>query len=184
MTRSKRPAAALRYLVIASALLGAVGVAGHFASSPFLTTTLGPTTYIFAANPGTEATRVRNATLGHGAAILIGLAALATFGLWRHPSISATTGPTLAQVGAAAAAAGLTLFVLELVRSHHAPAATTALLVATGFARPGKPLIGLVIGLAIVLVLGPLSARLPLGKPQDSRGLGQPKVVESNGLPR
>jgi hypothetical protein len=44
-----------------------------------------------------------------------------------------------------AVAAGVTLAVLEVAGSHHAPAAATALLVATGLAKPG----GLVLELAI-----------------------------------
>jgi len=152
----------LRYLTIAVVLLFAVGVAGHFLSWPLLTSTLGPTVYVFAANPGTEAARFRNATLGHAIAIVVGLVSLAGFGLWNHNPVGPSHGPTLAQAGAAATAAGVTLLVLELVGSHHAPSAASALLVATGLARPGMPLLGLVVGLAIVLALGPLSGRLPL----------------------
>ena len=56
---------------------------------------------------------------------------------------------------------GLTVFFLELAGSHHAPAAATALLITTGLAKPGAPLIGLVLGLAIVIALGPLIGRIP-----------------------
>ncbi len=157
-------AVALRYPTITVILLVAVGIAGHFVAWPVLTSTLGPTVYIFVANPGTEAARFRNATVGHAVAIVVGLGAVASFGLWNHAPVSPSHGPTLVQAGAAAAAAGVTLFVLELVGSHHAPSAASALLVATGLARPGKPLLGLVVGLGIVLVLGPLSGRLPLAR--------------------
>lgn len=167
MTQFGHPVKALRYLVIAFLLLGAIGVAGHFASTPLLTAALGPTAYVFAAHPGTEAARLRNTTIGHGVAIGVGLAALAAFGLWHHPAISAGAGPTIAQAGAAATAGGITLLGLELAGSHHAPSAASALLVATGLARPGKPLVGLVLGLAIVLVFGPLTARLPFGRSQS-----------------
>jgi hypothetical protein len=164
----RQVAVAGRYLTITVVLLFAVGVAGHFVAWPVLTSTLGPTVYVFAANPGTEAARFRNATVGHAVAIVVGLGAVATFGLWNHAPVSPSHGPTLAQAAAAAAAAGVTLFVLELVGSHHAPSAASALLVATGLARPGKPLLGLVVGLVIVLVLGPLSGRLPLARHQTA----------------
>jgi hypothetical protein len=157
-------AVAVRYLTIAVILLFAVGVAGHFVAWPLLTSTLGPTAYVFVANPGTETARVRNATVGHAMAIVVGLGAVAAFGLWSHAPVSSSHGPTLAQAGAAATAAGVTLLILELVGSHHAPSAASALLIATGLARPGKPLLGLVVGLAIVVVLGPLSGRLPLAR--------------------
>jgi hypothetical protein len=52
--------------------------------------------------------------------------------------------------------------ILELLHCHHAPAAATVLLITTGLARPGSPLIGLVVGLGIVIVVGPLCARLSL----------------------
>ena len=163
MTRRRVPVA-VRYLTITIVLIFAVGVAGHLIAWPVLTSTLGPTVYVFAANPGTESARFRNATVGHAVAIVVGLGAVAAFGLWSHGPISPFRGPTLAQAGAAAIAAGVTLLILELVGSHHAPSAASALLVATGLARPGKPLLGLVVGLALVLVLGPLSGRLPLAR--------------------
>ncbi|GAA4788810.1 hypothetical protein GCM10023200_24260 [Actinomycetospora chlora] len=55
----------------------------------------------------------------------------------------------------------MTLLVLTVAGAHHAPAGATALLVASGIARPGPPLVSLVIGLAIVLAVAPLLARLP-----------------------
>lgn len=164
MKAGLRLAVGVRYLVITGVLLGIVGMIGHWASWPLLTATLGPTAYVFAAHPSTEAARVRNAVLGHGIAIGAGVGALAAFGLWHHPSISATGAPSFAQVGAAAVATGVTMLVLEVLRCHHAPAAATALLVATGLARPGTPLLALAVGLAIVIVLGPLSGRWPFAR--------------------
>jgi hypothetical protein len=90
------------------------------------------------------------------------MGALGVFGLVRYPSISQTGSPSAAQVAAAVLGVGLTVFVLELAGSHHAPAAATALLITTGLAKPGAPLIGLVLGLAIVIALGPLIGRIPL----------------------
>jgi hypothetical protein len=78
--------------------------------------------------------------------------------------VSATGSPTIAQVAAAAVAAGGTVLVLEVLGSHHAPAAATALLVATGLAKPGAPLTGLVLGLAVVIAFGPVLGRIPLAR--------------------
>ena len=69
-----------------------------------------------------------------------------------------------AQVAAAVLGVGLTVFVLELAGSHHAPSAATALLITTGLAKPGAPLIGLVLGLSFVIALGPLIGRIPLAR--------------------
>ena len=151
----------LRYLLLTAALVGAVGIAGRYLAWPLLTSTVGPTAYIFAAHPRSEAARFRNALVGHGVAIVCGLGALAAFGLVRYPSISETGSPSATQVAAAVLGTGLTVFLLELAGSHHAPAAATALLITTGLAKPGAPLIGLVLGLAIVIALGPLFGRIP-----------------------
>lgn len=154
--------AGMRYLLITGTAVGAAGVAGHWLAWPLLTSTIGPTAYMFAAHPGEETARVRNAAIGHGVGIGVGLCALAAFGLLHRPRIASTSGPTWAQLAAAAGAAGVTVLLLELAGSHHAPAAATALLVATGLARPGAPLIGLVLGLALVLVVGSTLTRLPM----------------------
>jgi len=159
---SERAALALRYLLLTGALVGAVGVAGRYLAWPLLTSTVGPTAYVFAAHP--QAARFRNALVGHGAAIACGLGALAVFGLFHSPSVNETGSPSAAQIAAAVLGVGLTVFVLELAGSHHAPSAATALLITTGLAKPGAPLIGLVLGLAIVIAFGPLIGRIPLAR--------------------
>jgi hypothetical protein len=87
--------------------------------------------------PESESSRFRNATVGHAIAVGAGLAALFCFGLLHHPSPSTTGAPSFTQAAAAAVAAGVTMAVLELAGSHHAPAAATAVLVATSRAAPG-----------------------------------------------
>ena len=158
----------LRYLLLTGVLIGVVGIAGRFLAWPLLTSTVGPTAYVFAAHPRTEPARFRNALIGHGVAIACGLGALAAFGLVRYPSLSETGTPSAAQVAAAVLGVGLTVFFLELAGSHHAPSAATALLITTGLAKPGAPLIGLVLGLAIVIALGPLIGRVPFARSASS----------------
>ena len=153
---------AARYLCLTALLVGVVGLAGRWLAWPLLTSTIGPTAYLFAAHPRTEPARLRNAAIGHAVALGLGLGALVLFGLEHHPPVSGAGMPSWGQVLASAAAVGLTMSLLELLHSHHAPAAATALLITTGLARPGAPLIGLVVGLAIVVTLGPLCARWPL----------------------
>ena len=163
---------AVRYLALTASLVAAVGVTGALITWPLLTTTIGPTAYVFAAYPHTEISRFRNAALGHAVAIATGLATLGALGLWHHPPASFSSQPNLVQVAAAASATGVTLFILELCRSHHAPAAATALLIATGLANPGKPLVGLIIGLAIVIALGPLCGYIPGAREASTRDQG------------
>jgi hypothetical protein len=159
-----RAAVAVRYLVLTGALVAVVGVVAHWLAWPLITSAVGPTAYMFVAHPESETSRFRNALIGHAVAVGAGLGSLYAFGLLHHPSVSAMGAPTLSQAAAAAVAAGVTLGVLELVGSHHAPAAATALLIATGLAKPGAPLIGLVLGLAVVIAVGPLTGRLPLAR--------------------
>lgn len=158
----------VRYLLLTGLLVGAVGLAGRYLAWPLLTSTVGPTAYVFAAHPQSEAARFRNALVGHGVAIACGLGALAALGLLRYPSVSRTGSPSAAQVAAAVVGVGLTVFCLELAGSHHAPSAATALLITTGLAKPGAPLIGLVLGLAVVITLGPFIGRIPLARRASS----------------
>ena len=159
---AQRAQTGLRYLLLTGVMVAAAGIAGRLLSWPLVTSTIGPTAYVFAAHPRTEAARFRSAVIGHSVGVGAGLGALYLFGLAHHPSVSATGAPTFSQAAAAALAAGTTVLVLELARSHHAPAAATSLLVATGLAKPGAPLVGLVLGLAIVIILGSLTGRIPL----------------------
>jgi HPP family len=153
-----------RLLVLGAATIGGVGVVDAVTHWPLLTTSIGPTAYVLLAHPETEVARLRNAAIGHGAAIGFGLAALALFGLWSASSVEVEGHASLRQAGAAAVAVGLTLLVLELCDAHHAPAAATAVLVATDQAQPGKPLLALVLGLACVLVVAPLLAQVRFGQ--------------------
>ena len=162
----------LRLALIGGVLLAAVGAAGHLAGNgplggTWLTATLGPTAYVVLAHPRSATARLRNGVVGHVTAVLAGLVALAAFGLWHAPSVAVTHQESWPQVGAQATALALTLLVLTLADAHHAPAAASALLVTSGIAAPGRPLAGLLVGLAIVLVLAPLLARLP-GERRDT----------------
>lgn len=158
----------LRYLLLTGVLVGVVGIAGRYLAWPLLTSTVGPTAYVFAAHPESEAAKFRNALVGHAVAIACGLVCITIFGLVPSPSMTATGFPSGAQVAASVLAVAMTMFLLELAGSHHAPSAATALLVTTGLARPGSPLIGLVLGLAIVIALGPLVGKLPVTRALES----------------
>ncbi|MEU1629167.1 HPP family protein [Streptomyces sp. NPDC020096] len=142
-------------------LLAVVGVLGRVFGWVLLTTTLGPTAYLLLAHPDSEAAQVRNAVLGHTAATIWGLACLAVFGLWSNPSVIEQHGDSLQQIGAQALAVGLTLLALLVLNADHPPAAATALLITSGITRPGPPLYGMLVGLAIVITAAALLAKIP-----------------------
>jgi hypothetical protein len=161
-----------RFAVLSGALLLAVGLAESLVHLPFLgatwlTAALGPTAYVILAHPRDATSRRRNGLVGHAVAVACGTGALALFGLLSAPSVAVTHAESGAQVAAQAVALGATLLVLEVVDAHHAPAAATALLVASGIAAPGAALAGLVVGLLVVLIVAPTLARLP-GRRRDT----------------
>lgn len=143
----------LRLLVLGGILVAAIGAAGHGLGSVWLTTTVGPTAYVLLAHPDSAEARLRSTLIGQGAAIALGLAFLAAFGLWNHPSVAETHRDTFGQIGAQALAAGCTLLLLTLLDAHHPPAAATTLLITSGIARPGPALYGLLEGLAATILV-------------------------------
>lgn len=158
----RRLLSGLRIGLLVGILLAAVGTAGLLSGAGvWLTAALGPSAYLLVAHPRDVTARARNAVVGHSAALVAGLVALAVFGLWDAPSVAETHRESWPQIAAQAVAIALTLLVLTVADAHHAPAGATALLVSSGIAAPGAPLLGLVVGLVIVLVLAPLLARLP-----------------------
>ncbi|WP_051707525.1 MULTISPECIES: HPP family protein [unclassified Streptomyces] len=165
-----RLVAGVRLFLLSAVLLAGVGAIGQSIGWVALTTTLGPTAYLLLAHPDSVGARLRSAVVGHACAIACGLACLAVFGLWSHPSIAAQHSDTARQIGAEALAVGLTLFFLHLFDSHHPPAAATALLIASGISRPGPPLYGMLVGLALVLALAPLLATATSGLTRKRQG--------------
>lgn len=152
---SDRLVGGFRLFVLSALLLAGVGAIGRLVDWVALTATLGPTAYVLLAHPGSVGARWRNAVLGQALAVAVGLGCLAV-GLWDHPSVAEQHHDTARQIGAQALAVGLTLFLLHVLDAHHAPAAATALLIASGIARPGPSLYGLLTGLALVLAIAPL----------------------------
>ncbi|MFF3749114.1 HPP family protein [Streptomyces sp. NPDC002018] len=154
-----------RLFVLSAVALTAVGAIGRGIDWILLTTTIGPTAYILLAHPRSEAAQIRNSVLGHTCGAACGLACLAAFGLWDHPSTVGQHSDTWRQIGAQALAVGLTLFLLVLLNAHHPPAVATTLLITSGIARPGPPLYGMLTGLAVVIAAAAVLSRLPAGRP-------------------
>ncbi|MFG2681140.1 HPP family protein [Streptomyces sp. NPDC048392] len=151
-----RFAAGLRLSVLSVLLLVGVGFCGRLIGWVALTTTIGPTAYVLLAHPGTVGPRLRHAVLAHASAVGVGLACLAAFGLWNHPSIVVRQHDTTTQILAQAIAVGVTLLLLHVLNAPHPPAAATALLITSGISRPGPPLYGMLTGLSLVLAVASL----------------------------
>lgn len=157
--RSDRIHVATRDLVVSGVSVAGVGVLAHAVSWVLLAGAVGPTAYVFAAHPSTETARLSNALLGHATAIAVALATLGSFGLC-HAQIRVTQHPDAAHVASAAIAVGVTVFVLDVARRHHAPAAATAVLVASALIPPGRPVLELAAALVAVSVIGATVAKV------------------------
>lgn len=157
----KRLLAALRIALLAALALLLIGLADHFTTWPLLTSTLGPTAYFFFSHPREEWSSVRNASIGHAFAIGAGLAGLWITASWRTAPVFLFQTTTLPHVFAVTIAIAVTLFVLNAIKVHHAPAAATSVLVASGLAEPGKLLAGLTLGLAALFLLQMVLNRIP-----------------------
>jgi hypothetical protein len=141
-----------RFVVLAAAALGAVALADHWLVWLTLAGTLGPTSYTLIAHPSSATSRLRSAVAGHTLAIAIGLVAVAAWGGWGHTFV-ASHRPGVGQAVATALAAALLLALLEILDLHHAPAAATVILVASGVVPVGRPLAGLAVALGAIIVL-------------------------------
>ena len=153
---TRRSVNAVRVAVLAGVALGLIGVGGMFAGLPVITSTLGPTAYLFLAHPEHETARLRNACVGQAAAIAAGIIALLITGTMASPLAF-----TPSRAIASALGLGLTMLALELASSHHAPAASTVLLITTGLASSLATLTGLVAGIAALLPLVLVLSQIP-----------------------
>ena len=154
---------AVRLSVAGGGALCVAGLIDRTAQWPLVTATLGPTAYVFAAHPASRTATRRNAVVGHSVAIAAALASLAVFGLWDERPHAAVGHVTLPQVFATAVAVAVTLFILEVTDHHHAPSAASAVLITAGFTPPGKPLYGLICGIALIIAISPVLAAAPPG---------------------
>lgn len=166
----------IRMAVLAGGALCLTGLAGTFAGVPMLTATLGPTAYLFFVKPGPRLDMLRGAAVGHAIAIAAGLAGLAAAGRWHVETAYLFHANTVSEAFAVAIALAITLLVLHLLRAHYPPAASTAVLVASGLAAPGRLLIGLVLGLVALFLL-----QLVLNEVPDPTGTGSQHRTPSPG---
>lgn len=117
----------------------------------FIFPSLGPTAILFFVTPQSEASRPRNALLGHAIGIICGYFALLVTGLTAAPSVI-DGGVTAPRVIAASLALALTGAIMVIVRTPHPPAGATTLIVALGFIVTPSALLILELAVALLVV--------------------------------
>ncbi len=170
------PSAATLF-VGALALLAVCGLAALGAKQTLLFPSLGPTAMLFFARPLPPECTVRNVIVGHWIGILTGLAALEVFGLRALPS-AVTHGLDARRVVAAALSVAVTATVLRLLRSPHAPAGASTLIVSLGLLTTNRQLLMMAASVVLIALAGwalnrltgvrvPLWRRPGAGPPSD-----------------
>ncbi len=157
----------------ALALMALAGVVALGAKQTLLFPSLGPTAMLFFARPLPPECTVRNVVVGHWVGILTGLAALEVFGLRALPS-AVIHGLDAKRVIAAALSVAVTATVLRLIRSPHAPAGASTLIVSLGLLTTNRQLVMMAASVLLVAVAGwglnlLAGVRVPLWRKAGSR---------------
>lgn len=133
--------------LITIAILSALA---YLTGSDFAFPSLGPTAILFFMSPKSEATKPKNALIGHAIGIVCGYLALVVTGLTAAPSVidGGTTWPRIIAASLALAATGA---IMVIAKTPHAPAGATTLIIALGFIT--KPLSLVIIEVAVILLV-------------------------------
>jgi CBS domain-containing membrane protein len=110
--------------------IGIMALLAHYARSPLVFPSLGPTAFLLFHQPLAPASSPRNTVLGHLTGATVGWSCLALFGLLDSPSVLA--GTTWPHVGSAALSLGATGGLMVMFRVPHPPAGATTLIVSLG----------------------------------------------------
>ncbi len=166
------PSAATLF-VGALALMAVAGVVALGAKQTLLFPSLGPTAMLFFARPLPPECTVRNVIVGHWVGIVVGLVMLEVFGLRALPS-AVTHGLDAKRVIAAALSVAVTATVLRLIRSPHAPAGASTLIVSLGLLTTNKQLVMMGASVALIAAAGwalnfLTGVRVPLWRKAGSR---------------
>lgn len=125
------------------------GSAAWALKQPLLFPSLAPTVFVLFRTPLSKDACPRNVVFGHFTAIVLGLGALAVFGLYDNPSVLEES-VTLLRILAVALSLALTEAGLITLNLPHTPAATTTLLVSLGVFKTPTELISLAAGVMLV----------------------------------
>jgi hypothetical protein len=149
-----RPAVAATVLFAGSvAVLGIAGLLALTAEETLLFPSLGPTAMLFFARPLPPETSVGSTILAHWVGIVVGFGCLLVFGL-RDDGSAVANGLTEARIAAAALSVGLTAAALRLLRSPHAPAGASTLIVSLGLLTTTMQLTMMALSVVLVALVG------------------------------
>ncbi|MFK4834792.1 HPP family protein [Microbacterium sp. ZW T2_14] len=151
-------AAGLSLVVLA--LTGAVGLA---LKQPWLFPSLGPTVMLFFESPENEASRPKNALVGHAVGLVAGAACFYALGLSGQPS-APDGGLTVSYVVAGTLSVAITTLVLTLLKTPHPPAGATTLIVSLGILTQPPQLLAMAGAIVLVTLAGWALNTLLLGR--------------------
>ena len=134
--------------VVAVVVLGGLGALAALFHQPYLFPSVGPTVMVLAERPRSASAHPRSVVLGHVVAVAAGLLSLLVFGLWDAPPV--LHAPSGARVGAVVVSAAVTTLVLQVLRSPHAPAGATTLIVSLGLLKAPRDLLAIVSAIMFV----------------------------------
>ncbi len=139
---------ALYVLVASFVSLSTLGAVAYFLNWPLIFPVLGPTAFLIFYSPARAMAWPRNCILGHLSALLCGLAAHLLL-LWLFPEKLNAAQFNLTETIFASGAMALSALIMVFFHVLHPPAASTAMLAATGyFDSPAR-----VLGLSLALIL-------------------------------
>jgi HPP family len=138
----------------ATVLLAIVGAAGLLVGRPWLLPSLGPTAVLQAENPAHPTSRAWNVVVGHMGGLIAGFIGVLVFHADATPPVLVAKVLAPERVGAALLAIFLAVFVGQLTRSSHPPAAATTLLVALGSISTLLDAANLMAGVVILTIAG------------------------------
>ncbi|MEV6908579.1 HPP family protein [Amycolatopsis sp. NPDC051071] len=128
-----------------------IGLCAIVTGAPLLFPSLGPTAFLVFTGPQAPSSSPRNTVLGHLAGVLAGLAGLAATGLLTAaPDL---TRPSLARIGAAALALGLTCAAMAALDIPHPPAGATTLIISLGLLHTAPQVLAVMAGVLLIALL-------------------------------
>ena len=161
--------------MVALVVLAVCGLVGLLVGQPLVFPSLAPTVMLFVESPHQQTSAPRSVVIGHGVALVAGFSGLHLSGLASHPPVT-EEGLTLLRVVVAAAAVGVTAFVLSRVKAPHPPAGATALLFGLGVLTTWADVATVVGGVLLLTVVGVginrlLGVRQSLWGPEGESGV-------------
>jgi len=153
----------LYMLIVATFLTALLCAVAVIASEPFVVPSVGPTIFIIVGFPLSEQAHPRNILYSTAAAIVAGIIALALFGLIDVPPD--LTDLTWTRSGALVVAVAIAVGGIIMLRSLHAPAVATAMIIAAGLLKDPTDWVSVFVGVLVVTIAG-VAINRACGKPQ------------------